>query len=93
MKELYNSFQQNKQFLCNYSGIKLGKISSSDKEFHVPITIGQTVPNKVKNRNLKIMKVRRGWIERERERTNKGPTQPEFSTLVVVLRVVRGGRC
>lgn len=48
MKELYNSFQQNKQFLCNYSGIKLGKISSSDKEFHVPITIGQTVEIRLK---------------------------------------------
>lgn len=38
--KLYNSFQKNKQyqFLHNYSGIKLGKISSSDKEFHVPIT-------------------------------------------------------
>lgn len=48
--KLYNSFQKNKQyqFLHNYSGIKLGKISSSDKEFHVPITIGQTVEIRLK---------------------------------------------
>lgn len=50
MKGLHHSFQKYKQcqFLHKYSGIKLGEISSSDKEFHVPIIIGQTVEIRLK---------------------------------------------